>query len=138
MIENRNSISSAEIKKLLDTLKGEQLPVLSSRAQKAESPRNYEQKLMEVFEARKRELENKSLEQDIELKRLTLWILFGFLAVETIAIFVMAWFQGLMGFGFVLDEWSFRLIVGSTIIQITIMLQVAVKHLFPLSSVKQD
>jgi hypothetical protein len=80
---------------------------------------------------RKKRLENDALEQDIALKKLTLKILFGFLALETIAIFAFSYFQATKFKNFALEEWSFKLLVSATLIQITYMVQVAVKHLFP-------
>jgi hypothetical protein len=82
--------------------------------------------------ARKQSILNRGLEQDIALKRLTLLILFIFLGLETVCIFVFAYFQATGVFGFKLDEWSFKLLIAATISQITYMLQVAVKHLFPV------
>ena len=82
-------------------------------------------------DVRKKTLENDALEQDIALKKLTLKILFGFLAIETITIFVFSYFQAVKFKGFTLEEWSFKLLVAATISQITFMVQVAVKHLFP-------
>lgn len=79
----------------------------------------------------KAELENKAIEQDITLKKITLLILFCFLAVETVVIFVTAFFQGFQFKGFLLEEWSFRLVISATITQITVMLLVAVRHIFP-------
>lgn len=79
----------------------------------------------------KGKLENVSLLQDIKLKKYTLIALFCFLAVETILIFIMSFFQGFKAWGFLLEEWSFRLLVSATITQITVMLLIAVRHLFP-------
>ncbi|MDD3190959.1 MAG: hypothetical protein PHI66_04705 [Candidatus Pacebacteria bacterium] len=76
-------------------------------------------------------LENRDLEQNINLKRKTLWILLSFLGTETVFIFFYAWCQATEWWGFNLEEWSFRLLVGATITQITTMLLIAVKHLFP-------
>jgi hypothetical protein len=82
--------------------------------------------------ARKQQLENENTAQDIRLKRITLNRLFWFLAVETALIFVLAFFQALKWPGdFALEEWSFRILVGATIAQITGMLFVAVRYLFP-------
>lgn len=79
----------------------------------------------------KGKLENASLLQDIKLKKYTLIALFCFLAVETVLIFVMSFFQGFKAWGFLMEEWSFRLLVSATITQITFMLLIAVRHLFP-------
>ena len=82
--------------------------------------------------ARKQQLENENTAQDIRLKRITLNRLFWFLAVETALIFLFAFFQAVQWpDGFALEEWSFRVLVGATIAQITGMLFVAVRYLFP-------
>ena len=65
------------------------------------------------------------------LKKQTLQLLFIFLGTETIAIFLYAFFQGVRAWNFALEEWSFNLLVSATITQITVMLVIAVKHLFP-------
>lgn len=78
---------------------------------------------------RRKQLENDALAQDIKLKKQTLDRLFLFLAIETIIIFGFAFGQAVRWFS--LDEWSFRLVITATIAQITLMLNIAVKHLFP-------
>lgn len=98
---------------------------LSKPAQKTIEDRINEEKI------RRGALENDAFEQDIALKRSTLRKLFVFLALETVVIFVFAYFQGVSFNGFVLEEWSFKLLVAATITQITVMLNIAVKHLFP-------
>lgn len=81
---------------------------------------------------RKQELENEAFEQDIKLKKNTLERLFIFLGIETTFIFLFAFFQAVKKpLGFHLEEWSFKVLVSATLIQITYMLQVAVRHLFP-------
>lgn len=88
------------------------------------------------FDERLKDLKNQALEQDISLKKYTHSLLFLFLAVETVFIFLFALFQGTKWpLGFHLEEWSFKLLVTATIGQITYMLQVAVKHLFPTGEV---
>lgn len=85
-------------------------------------------------EARKIQLQNDAAEQDIKLKKTTLKILFLFLGIETLLIFIFALAQGVGYFlsnKFELEDWSFRLLISATLLQITYMLQVAVKHLFP-------
>lgn len=82
--------------------------------------------------ARKKQLENENTAQDIRLKRITLNRLFWFLAAETTLIFLFAFFQAVeWPDGFALEEWSFRVLIGATIAQITGMLFVAVRYLFP-------
>ncbi len=84
--------------------------------------------------AKKKHLENLDLEQDIELKRLAIHLLFIFLAIETVVVFVFMFFQAITEVGpilFKLDEWSFRLVIAATITQITLMLTIAVQYLFP-------
>jgi hypothetical protein len=82
-------------------------------------------------EERGKKLGNDEKEQDIRLKRYTLQLLFVFLALETTVIFIIAFFQGFSPYNFYLDELSFRIVVTATITQITVMLIIAVKHLFP-------
>lgn len=89
------------------------------------------QSVLEKAKTRKAELENDALEDFIKLKRLTLILLFIFLAAETVTVFVIAFFQGFKPREFIIEEWSFKLIILATITQITTMLLVAVKHLFP-------
>jgi hypothetical protein len=82
--------------------------------------------------ARKQQLENENTAQDIRLKRITINRLFVFLGIETALIFMYAFFQAVhWPAQFQLEEWSFRLVVGATIAQITGMLFVAVRYLFP-------
>lgn len=82
--------------------------------------------------ARKKQLENENTAQDIRLKRITLNRLFWFLAAETALIFLFTFFQAVeWPDGFALEEWSFRVLIGATIAQITGMLFVAVRYLFP-------
>lgn len=89
------------------------------------------EKIAESQEAKKQKLENDSFEQDILLKKQTLNRLFWFLILETVAIFIFAMWQGFNTWGFYLEEWSFRLLIAATIAQITTMLLMAVRHLFP-------
>ncbi|HEU4914205.1 MAG TPA: hypothetical protein VFT16_02240 [Candidatus Saccharimonadales bacterium] len=95
---------------------------------------NDNQKKIDINEeiARERKIRNDNAEQDISLKRTTLITLFIFLAIETFLIFLLALFQAVGWPGnFSLDELSFRLLIGATIAQITGMLFVAVRYLFP-------
>ena len=81
---------------------------------------------------REQKLKNDNVEQDIRLKRETLNRLFIFLTAETALIFAFAFFQAIhWPFGFHLEEWSFKLVLTVTILQITGMLYVAVRYLFP-------
>lgn len=88
-------------------------------------------KIDDVLEEKER-IKNEGLRQDIGMKKYTLWLLFGFLSIETFFIFMFSFFQAIhWPWGFKLEEWSFNLLVGATITQITAMLIIAVKHLFP-------
>lgn len=87
--------------------------------------------------ARERKIKNDNAEQDIALKRMTLNRLFRFLTAETVLIFLLAFFQGVhWPHGFHLEDWSFKILVGATIAQITGMLYVAVRYLFPTKNSK--
>lgn len=89
---------------------------------------------IEDQEEREKKIKNDALEQDLGLKKNTLKILFWFLAIETAAVFLIAFLQGFKPCGFYLEEWSFRVLLVSTILQITAMLTIAVQHLFPKRS----
>ena len=81
---------------------------------------------------REQKIRNDNAEQDIRLKRQTLDRLFKFLSAETTLIFLLAIAQATSWpADFHLDEASFRIVVGATIAQITGMLFVAVRYLFP-------
>lgn len=82
--------------------------------------------------ARERKIKNDNAEQDIALKRTTLNRLFRFLTAETALIFLLAFFQAIhWPHNFHLENWSFKLLVTVTVAQITGMLFVAVRYLFP-------
>lgn len=82
-------------------------------------------------EIRARKLVNDDKAQDIKLKKLTLNRLFVFLGIETGIVFIFALLQATHWFNFRLEEWSFNLLIGATLAQITAMLFVAVRYLFP-------
>jgi len=72
-----------------------------------------------------------NMKLDIELKKDTLYFLLILLGVETFAIFTLVFFQG---FGIIaIEEWTMRILTVSTITQITVMLNIAVKYLFSMS-----
>lgn len=105
-------------------------PVAKSRAH----PTPVHQGNVDINEelARRERIRNDDAEQDIALKRNTLNRLFWFLTVETALIFVFALMQAIgRPDNFHLDDWSFRIVVSATIAQITGMLFVAVRYLFP-------
>lgn len=81
--------------------------------------------------ARKEKIANDIREKDQQLKENTLRKLFWFLGLETAVIFSLAFLQGFKWWRFELDQWSFRLVISATLGQITVMLIIAVKHLFP-------
>lgn len=82
-------------------------------------------------EIERKRLENEAFRQDIELKKKTLNRLFWLLAIETAVVFTFSFLQGTHWGGFALEEWSFKLLTTATLIQITTMLRIAVRHLFP-------
>ncbi|HKR82401.1 MAG TPA: hypothetical protein VJR27_05395 [Candidatus Saccharimonadales bacterium] len=100
----------------------------------AVTPAKVRQKIdIEQEIAREQKIKNDNAEQDIALKHLTLMLLFGFLAIETATIFVFTYWQAVQYHGFHLEDWSFKLLVTATILQITAMLFAAVRYLFPKS-----
>lgn len=80
---------------------------------------------------RRERIQNDDAEQNIRLKKNTLDRLFLLLTTETALIFVVAMLQATHWLGFALEEWSFKLLTTATIAQITGMLFVAVRYLFP-------
>jgi hypothetical protein len=130
-MKSKNKEISAAMKRLIDSLNRDSI-VETARAGSAETGVKVENRpsVTDVIEERKK-IENRALAQDIDLKKQTLFILFGFLAIETILIFIFTFFQGVHLWGFSLEEWSFKLLIAATITQVTLMVHVAVKHLFP-------
>ncbi len=101
------------------------------------APKTAERIDIEQEIARERKIKNDNAEQDIALKRTTLNRLFRFLTIETALIFLLAFFQGIhWPHHFHLEDWSFKLLVTATIAQITGMLFVAVRYLFPTKNSK--
>ncbi|HYE59987.1 MAG TPA: hypothetical protein VEA18_02275 [Candidatus Kapabacteria bacterium] len=125
-VYNNTSTQGEYKEKIKNLLKKDRVQLVSY----ASLPK-HEVRMREEIENRREELKNVSLQQDIELKKKTLFLLFRFLAAETCIIFLFSFFQAVQLFGFQLEEWSFKLLVSATIAQITVMLMVAVKHLFP-------
>lgn len=104
----------------------------TSKPQKAhEESKTFDSK---AERARKDKIRNDNLESDQKMKKWSLVALFIFLGIETIAVFFIVFFQGFKTSGFQIEEWNFRLVIGGTLIQITAMLEVAIKHLFPPAS----
>lgn len=98
----------------------------SSSSYQKQSPTKMEDEL-----AKREELKNKDLGQDIQLKKTTLNVLLYFLGIESVIIFLFAFFQATGFLNFKLEEWSFRILTAVTITQIYFMLRIAVEYLFP-------
>ncbi|MNY37597.1 hypothetical protein D3C86_1721710 [compost metagenome] len=79
----------------------------------------------------KKQAENGLINKNQTLKKLTLILLFILLFVESIALFVLAFFQGFKFYGFDLDDITLRIIIVASLVQISAMLTIAVRHLFP-------
>lgn len=112
----KNSFSLSDLKEFVE----------SSSSYQKQPPTKMDDEL-----AKREELKNKDLEQDIQLKKTTLDTLLNFLKIESAIIFAFALFQATEFLGFDLEEWSFRILVGATITQIYFMLRIAVEYLFP-------
>lgn len=85
------------------------------------------------YEDQARKLQIDEIRKEIEQKERTLNKLFKFLAIESIALFVIALLQGFECINFHLDAWTLRILVTATIIQITLMLKIALRYLFRLN-----
>lgn len=79
----------------------------------------------------KKERENDLISKNQGLKKLTLILLFILLFAESVTLFVLTFFQGFKFKGFELDLWTLRIIVVASLAQISAMLTIAVRHLFP-------
>ena len=79
----------------------------------------------------KKESEIDLISKNQKLKKLTLILLFILLFAESITLFVLAFFQGFKTHNFELDTWTLRIVVVATLVQISAMLTIAVRHLFP-------
>lgn len=79
----------------------------------------------------KLQTENENLKSDQDLKKKTLVLLFILLFFETLIIFIIAFLQGLRAWHFDLDKLTLRIVVVATLTQISAMLTIAVRHLFP-------
>jgi len=124
-----NSNSSKEYVDLIEEFKKRNLEIHRFKVSRFKTT---ERAKIEDIIAEKERIKNEGLKQDIDLKKKTLRFLCNLLFVETIIVFLFSFFQAVkwpMRFG--LEEWSFKLLIVATISQITIMLLVAVKHLFP-------
>lgn len=106
---------------------------LNDRVKLGSRKLGFEKKIrIEDVIAEERVIKNRGLEQDIELKKTTLIYLSILLIIETAVIFAFSFFQATKWpMEFRLEEWSFKLLVTATLSQITVMLLVAVRHLFP-------
>lgn len=121
-------------RKKIDAAPGASKGVPSPPSKKSRPAIAVPHELDEIERERKR-LENRDFAQNTQLKRRTLRVLFRFLAIETGMVFVFAFAQATeWPLGFQMEEWSFKLLVTATIAQITGMLFVAVRYLFPTNN----
>lgn len=99
---------------------------------KGEAQKDWNEELI-----RREKIRNDNLESDQGMKRQSLYMLFMLLTIETVAVLVIILLQGFENI-FSLEEWSFRIFVSATLLQITAMLHTAIKHLFPARSEKAE
>lgn len=114
-----------------ETIKEAQKRIGELIASSYQSKETFAQTELVSVEERIKRAKAKGLEQDIELKKNTLKILFIFLFSETIVVFIFSFLQATTCLNFMLEEWSFKLLVSATLLQITYMVRAAVQHLFP-------
>lgn len=111
------------------------LELKDSKSTKQRKPRKASETFSSKAEkARKEKIGNDILESDQAMKKWSLIGLFLCLGIETIAILTIVFFQGFSLWGFHIEEWNFRLVIAGTLLQITAMLEVAIRHLFPPTS----
>ena len=85
---------------------------------------------LKIERARQKQIQNDNLISDQKMEKWSLFVLFIFLGLETAVVFVIIFLQGFQN-SFYLEEWSFRSLLAGTLLQITAMLTIAIKHLFP-------
>ena len=97
--------------------------------------------LIEEAKLRTREISNEKLQAENDiltknqgLKAVTLKLLFILLFCESLVLFVLTFFQGFGAWGFDLDVVTLRIVVVASLLQISAMLTIAVRHLFPSAS----
>ncbi len=137
--QQRGDKQRADLLKLYESLssgqtvpRGQRSPRLPKTSAGSSRPSIAVGEQLDEIERERKRLENRDFAQNTELKRRTIRLLFRFLAVETGLIFAFAFAQGAAWpADFHMEEWSFKLLVAATIAQITGMLFVAVRYLFP-------
>ncbi len=96
-----------------------------------DTPQSFDSK---VEQARAKKIRNDNRVSDQQMKKHSLRALFTLLAIETAALFTLAFLQGFgggEGGWFHINEWCFNILTGATLSQIAYMLTIAIKHLFP-------
>lgn len=78
------------------------------------------------FEA---EMEEKQIDRD--MKQSIAKTIFQFLAVETVGVFIILAMQGLRPFNFQVQDSTLNIFLGATILQISAMAVMVIRHLFP-------
>lgn len=78
------------------------------------------------FEA---EMEEKKI--DREMKKSVAKIIFTFLAIETFAVFIILTMQGFRPLEFQVEDSTLNIFLGATILQISAMAIMVIRHLFP-------
>lgn len=124
-------------KRLLSEVRNEDIPRVTAPFSPTEKPVRFsdliskERVRTRTLENDKKERENQLITSNQSLKRLTLNLLFALLYLESLVLFILAFFQGFSLHGFDLDPVTLRILVVATLAQISTMLTIAVRHLFP-------
>lgn len=124
---------------ILDDIKADALqkPVTAPQVETHKEPVTINDRIQEQYVLRegiandRLQAENENLRNDQQLKENTLKLLFIFLGAETMIIFAITILQGFHTLNFDLDDVTLRIVVVASLAQISTMLTIAVRHLFP-------
>lgn len=79
------------------------------------------------------EAEMQQRKMDRELKKNIATVVFRFLAIETLALFVIVLVQGFSPYDFTLEDSTINIFLGATLLQISAMAVIITRHLYPTS-----
>lgn len=92
-------------------------------------------KRQEISQSDKRfEAEMDQRKMDRDLKKRIANQVFGFLGIETIALFLVILIQGFRPYGFHLEDSTINIFLGATLLQISSMAVIITRHLYPTSA----
>lgn len=97
--------------------------------------KTYDQKIKDA-EVRNAETKAEDAAADVKLKKRISNFIIVILVFQTVVVFTMTYFQGIKtvpfyNYQFALEEWNFRILVTSTLLQTYLLMKIVVLYLFP-------